>query len=304
MRTIFLALVLSAGFALANPLLDGADPHVLQTDGTFWMFPTESRSRKPIFAAYRSTDLRKWKRTGPILELDDIRWVTDAGRPYHAWAPAMIERGGKFYFYYSVGPQSENRPSRIGVAVGNSPDGKFIDSGKALLTGGDGFEAIDPMVFIDPVSNKTYFYAGGSAGSKLRVFELAEDMVTLGSEIKVATPEKFTEAPFMHRHGEMYYLSYSHGSFNRSSYSVHYATAPSPIGPWKYRGAILESDAKHQGPGHHSFVENPKTKSWHIIYHRWDTTEKPGPFKGTRKIAAEKIEYDQDGLIRPIRMTD
>jgi GH43 family beta-xylosidase len=108
----------------------------------------------------------------------------------------------------------------------------------------------------------------------------------------------------MHLRNGIYYLSYSHGRWNDSSYSVHYATATTPAGPWRYRGCILESDAKHQGPGHHSFVENPSTKEWFIIYHRWETSRKDPPYRGGRKLAVEKVEYDKEGLILPIKMTD
>ena len=288
----------------ANPVMDGADPHALVIGKDYWLYPTEARSRRPVFAAYRSSDLRNWKREGTILDLDKVPWVKADGAPWHgAWAPAMAVKGGKFYFYYSVGPQNPT-PSRIGVAVGNSPTGPFVDSGKALLTGGNGFEAIDPMVFVDPADGRAWFYAGGSAGAKLRVFELGEDMVSLKGEVEVAQPEKFTEGAFMHRREKTYYLSYSHGKWNDATYSVHYATGSSPAGPWQYRGCILESDAKHQGPGHHSFVENPSTKEWFIVYHRWETAKKEGPFRGGRKIAVEKVEYDGKGLIKPIRMTD
>jgi hypothetical protein len=38
-------------------------------------------------------------------------------------------------------------------------------SGKPLVTGGNGFEAIDPMVFVDPKTKTPYLYAGGSAGA-------------------------------------------------------------------------------------------------------------------------------------------
>lgn len=286
----------------ANPVMDGADPHAQVVGKDFWLYPTEARSRRPIFAAYRSTDLRTWTRTGTVLDLDKVPWVKADGAPWHgAWAPAIAEKTGKFYFYYSVGPQNPT-PSRIGVAVGTSPAGPFTDRGKPLLTGGDGFEAIDPMVFVE--GNKAWFYAGGSAGSKLRVFEMADDMVSFKREVKIDQPQHFTEAPFMHRRGKIYYLSYSNGRWNDSSYCVHYATSASPAGPWKYRGKILESDAAHQGPGHHSFVENPKTKEWSIVYHRWESTRKDGPFRGGRKIAVEKIEYDAEGLIRPVKMTD
>ena len=85
---------------------------------------------------------------------------------------------------------------------------------------------------------------------------------------------------------------------------THGPARTSPTGPWQYRGAILESDDKHQGPGHHSFVENPVTRDWFIVYHRWETSKKAGPFSGGRKIAVERIDYNPQGLIRPIKMTD
>jgi beta-xylosidase len=299
-----LALLLPIAPLAANPVMDGADPHAALVGKTYWLYPTEARSRQPVFAAYRSTDLRSWRREGTILELDKIPWVKADGAPWHgAWAPALAEKKGKFYFYYSVGPQTPT-PSRIGVAVGSSPSGPFTDSGKPLLTGGDGFEAIDPMVFTDPVDGKSWFYAGGSAGAKLRVFEMADDMVSFRREVEIEQPRNFTEGTFMHVRGKTYYLSYSHGKWNDSSYSVHYSTAPSPTGPWEYRGKILGSDDKHQGPGHHSFVENPASKEWFIVYHRWETARKDPPYRGGRKIAVEKIEYDAKGLIRPITMTD
>ena len=161
----------------ANPVMDGADPHACVSGREYWLYPTEPRSREPVFAAYRSSDLRSWKRAGTILELRKVPWVKEDGASWHgAWAPALAEKDGKFYFYYSVGPQNPT-PSRIGVATADSPAGPFRDSGKPLLTGGDGFEAIDPMVFVDPADGKAWFYAGGSAGAKLRVFEMGDDMM-------------------------------------------------------------------------------------------------------------------------------
>ena len=303
MRLLALFLFLTVPLP-ANPVMEGADPHVAAVGKDYWLYPTEPRSRRPIFAAYRSTDLRNWKREGTILDLDKVPWIKEDKAPWHgAWAPAIATKKGKFYLYYSVGPQNPT-PSRIGVAVGTSPAGPFTDSGKPLLTGGDGFEAIDPMVYVEPAGSKAWFYAGGSAGAKLRVFELADDMVSFKKEVEIAQPQKFTEGPFLHLRGKTYYLSYSHGKWNDSSYSVHYSTATSPTGPWQYRGCILESDEKHQGPGHHSFVENPATKEWFIVYHRWETAKKEAPFRGGRKLAVEKIEYDEKGLIRPIKMTD
>lgn len=288
----------------ANPILPGADPHAVVVGERVWIYPTWSDERRgQRFFAFSSIDLAAWTRHGPILDFAGIPWIKEDGQEWHGpWAPCVFEQEGKWYFYYSVGPQNPT-PSRIGVAVGDGPQGPFRDSGKPLLTGGNGFEAIDPMVFRDPPSGRIYFYAGGSAGAKLRVFELNPDLVSFAREIPVGTPPKFTEGAFLHLHEGRYYLTYSHGSWQRASYSVHYATAESPIGPWTYRGPILESDATRKGPGHHSFIRRPGTGEWLIVYHRWENQAGDGPYRGSRQICIDRVEFDAGGLIRPIRMT-
>lgn len=286
-----------------NPILAGADPHVVVHDGQFWVYPTWSDGPLDRFYAFSSRDLHHWQRHGPVLRFEEIAWIPEDGAPRHyAWAPAVLEHRGRWYFYYSVGPQNPT-PSRIGVAVGDGPKGPFRDSGKPLLTGGRDFEAIDPMAFKDPVTGKIYLYAGGSAGAKLRVFELESEPVRMAREVPVETPPFFTEGPFMHTWQGHYYLSYSHGSFRHASYSVHYATAPGPTGPWTYRGAILTSDATRKGPGHHAFVQLPDTGQWLIFYHRWEGQTGDGPYRGQRWICVEPVEYDAEGLIQPIAMT-
>jgi hypothetical protein len=286
-----------------NPLLPGADPHALVLGDTVWVYPTWSDGKGERFFAFSSADLKRWQRHGPVLDFGDVAWIKDDGQErHHAWAPSVLTRDGKYYFYYSVGPQDPT-PSRIGVAVGDAPAGPFRDSGKPLLTGGNGFEAIDPMVFTDPKSGNCYLYAGGSAGARLRVFELNPDLVSFAREAPVETPPQFTEGAFMHYHDGRYYLSYSHGGWRHSSYSVHYATAAAPTGPWAYRGAILASDATRKGPGHHSFVRLPRTGEWRIFYHRWENQRGDGPYRGSRQVCCDAVEYDQNGLIRPIVMT-
>lgn len=291
-----------------NPLFTGADPDSMTIDGELWIFPTGSATGSwsaDRFHAYSSSDLETWTDRGTLIRMDDIDWIDEDGAEFHAlWAPGIAEKDGKYYLYYSVGPQNPT-PSRIGVAVADRPEGPYTDSGAPLITGGDGFEAIDAMVFTDEPSGKTYLYAGGSAGATLRVWELGPDMISLAREVDVETPKNFTEGAFMSERDGTYYLSYSHGRFNRGNYSVHYATAPSPTGPWTYAGPILTSDQTHQGPGHHSFAEDPQTGEPVIVYHRWDVpagTEEP--FEGERNVAIERLVYRDDGSIAPVVMTD
>lgn len=292
-----------------NPVLAAADPHIAIVCDSYWLYPTGVRDtragvRTNRLYGYSSRDLRTWTRSAPLLDMASIGWIDDDGAPeHHLWAPALAQANGRFYLYYSVGPQNPT-PSRIGVAVSDKPGGPFRDSGRPLLTGGKGFEAIDPMVFIDPPSGKPYLYAGGSAGATLRVFELKPDMIDILREVRVTTPRSFTEAPFVHLRDGIYYLSYSHGRWNGASYSVHYATSPSPEGPWAYRGRILSSDATRKGPGHHSIVRNPTSGDWFIAYHRWERTDSKGPFKGVRSTMVQLLTHDRNGGLEPIRMTD
>ena len=279
-----------------NPILRAADPHAVKIGDTFYVYPTSGRSY--YFYVFSSKDLITWNPHKPILDFRDIDWIP---RRKSAWAPAIIEKDSSYFFYYSVGP----KPSYIGVAKSDSPTGPFKDSGKALLADNDSpeFEAIDPMAFQDPKSGRYYLYLGGSAGSKLKVFELNSDMIGFRREIKANNPPFFTEGAFMHYHNGLYYLSYSHGAWHSSSYSVHYCTSESPTGPWDYKGPILQSSEKYKGPGHHSFVHDKRADKWHIFYHRWENVTGEGPYRGSRKTAVETLEYDEKGLIKPIKMT-
>lgn len=292
-----------------NPVIVGADPHLAIVCDTYWMYPTNAGGladgvRAERFYGWSSRDLRTWTRSAPLLDMADIRWIGDDGAAkHHLWAPALAQANGRYYLYYSVGPQDPT-PSRIGVAVSDRPGGPFRDSGRPLLTGGRGFEAIDPMVFVDPMTTKRYLYAGGSAGATLRVFELKPNMTEIFGEIRVSTPPRFTEGPFVHFRNDTYYLSYSHGRWNDATYSAHYATGRSPVGPWTYRGAILVSDAARKGPGHHSIVRNPTSGNWFIAYHRWDRPNGRGPFRGARVTAVQPLSHDERGGLHRVRMTN
>lgn len=286
-----------------NPIFPGADPHAVVVEGAVSIYPTWSDGPLDRFYAFVSTNLLQWQRQGPILRFEEVGWIRDDGAARHyAWAPCVVHHAGRWFLYYSVGPQNPT-PSRIGVAVADRPEGPFRDSGRPLLVGDATFEAIDPMVFRDPRSGRFLLYAGGSAGARLRVFELQPDLVSLAREIPVDTPPRFTEGAFMHFWRGRYYLSYSHGSFRHASYSVHYAMADSPTGPWRYEGAILTSDATRKGPGHHAFLQHPHTGEWLIVYHRWENQTGDGPYRGARQICIDRVEYDAEGRIRPIRMT-
>ncbi|RDE07333.1 family 43 glycosylhydrolase [Sphingomonas aracearum] len=305
-----LAMAAAAGLAVAAAagpaqevasVLTGADPDMEAGEDRYWIYPTGGGG---LFA-WSSVDMKHWERGPRLLSLAAIPWVGDDGAAvHHLWAPDMVAANGSHYLYYSIGPQHPT-PSRIGVARCDTLQGPCTDSGKPLVNdGGHGFEAIDPAVFVDSKSGTPYLYAGGSAGATLRVWALRPDMVSIDHEVKVATPRHFTEGAFLFERNGTYYLSYSSGRYDNATYSVHYATAPSPTGPWRYAGRLLASDGKYKGPGHHAFLHDPRDGRWYIAYHRWEGQSGNGPYKGGRVVAIQPVSFGTDGSILPIRMTN
>jgi beta-xylosidase len=301
----------------------GADPAALVVGKRVFLYPTGGRGE--LFS-WSSTNLDTWTRGPALIRLGEITWIPASERR-QLWAPHMAAANGRYYFYYSVGPQ-EPHPAKIGVAICRTAAGPCRDSGRPLIDGSDSddfagapaagctdgmrptgsgryrFEAIDPMVFVDPASGRRLLYAGGSNGSTLRVFELGRDMVSIARELPVAQPPCFTEGPWMHVRSGTYYLSYSSGHFDRADYSVRYATAPTPTGPWTYRGTILASGGGFKGPGHHSFFRDPRTKRTMIAYHRWEGQTGEGPYRNAeRQVAIARVRYAADGAILPIALT-
>jgi beta-xylosidase len=308
MRRLAFAAALLAGLPAAaaaqevKSVFASADPDSMAAEGKYWIYPTDTGRGDKLFA-WSSSDMLGWTKGPELISQKGIAWIDADKAPRHfLWAPEMVEADGHYYLYYSVGPQNPT-PSRIGVATCDGPAGPCRDSGKPLISdGGKGFEAIDPAVFIDPKTKTPYLYAGGSAGAKLRVWVLKPDMVSVDHEVKVDQPPNFTEGAFVHYRGGVYYLSYSAGQWNYSTYQVHYAVSLSPTGPWRYGGPILQSDKKYKGPGHHSFFQDPKDGQWYIVYHRWEGKKGDGPYSDDRRIAIQKLEYRADGAILPIKM--
>ena len=71
------------------------------------------------------------------------------------------------------------------------------------------------------------------------------------------------EGPFLYKHNGKYYLTFSIGAYDESSYGVMQAVADSPLGDFRKltdseNGMLLNNDIGDNraiaGPGHHSFI--------------------------------------------------
>lgn len=123
---------------------------------------------------YSTDDLTHFTDHGARMTLADFAWA-DA----NAWAPQMIERDGKFFWYVPARKDSDNSMA-IGVAVADNPLGPFRDAlGHPLidntLANHSAFD-IDPTVLIDD-DGQAYIYWGSF--SSPRAAKLKPNMIGL-----------------------------------------------------------------------------------------------------------------------------
>lgn len=116
--------------------------------------------------------------------------------------------------------------------------------------------------------------------------------------------EDFVEASYMVKHDGKYYLLYSSGALHDGTYSVHYSVADDPMGPFvtPENNVVLQSNAEQttKGPGHNSVMKFGD--QYYIIYHQHNQphTGGGGVFRQT---AADVLEFNEDGTIRPVEPT-
>lgn len=294
-----------------NPVLEGyhADPEILYAEKTekYYLYPTSDGYTGwagDYFKVFSSDNLVDWKEEGTMLDLKtDVSWANR-----NAWAPAIIEKKlkkntYKYYYYYTAA-------QKIGVAVADHPTGPFTDSGKPLVStkpaGVNGGQEIDPDVFQDPVSGKSYLYWGNGYGA---VAELNEDMVSLKENTtKIITPdETFREGFYVFYRNGTYYFLWSEDDTRSENYRVRYGTSKSPMGPIDIpeNNLILTKNPALgiYGPGHNSVLQIPGKDEWYIVYHRFSRPNgiKMGDAAGYhREVCIDKMEFNEDGSIKPV----
>jgi hypothetical protein len=276
-----------------TPILPGfnADPNIVRFGDTYYIYATTDGFdgwSSSTFKTWSSKNLVDWTEHGTILDLGpDVSWADG-----QAWAPSAIEKNGKYYFYFSAN-------GNIGVAVGDSPTGPFVDSGKPLVARADygGAQQIDPAVFTDDDGQSYLYWGNGTA----YVVPLNDDMTSYDvSRRKTMNGlTDFREGLFMTKRAGTYYLSWSIDDTRSPDYRVGYATGSSPTGPWTSKGEILTKDAKLGilGTGHHSIVQVPGTDDWYIVYHRFGI---PGGDGMHRETTIDRLYFRPDGTIEKV----
>lgn len=288
-----------------NPVFKGwyADPEGIVFDNEYWIYPTFSApyDDQIFMDAFSSPDLINWTKHPKVLSKDNVSWVRRA-----LWAPSIIKANDKYYIFFGANDiQSNDEVGGIGVAIADNPAGPFKDAlGKPLIDKiVNGAQPIDQFVFRDD-DGQYYMYYGG--WGHCNMVKLSPDLLSVvpfddGTIYKEITPENYVEGPFMLKRDGKYYFMWSEGGWTGPNYSVAYAIADSPFGPFKRVARILQQDPQvATGAGHHSVMKGPGTDEWYIVYHRRPLTETSAH---SRETCIDRLYFDKDGLIQPVKMT-
>lgn len=278
----------------ANPIVSrfSGDPSMLVSGGRVYVYATDDATNggtywdSTAWRVYSSSNLVDWTDHGAPFTLGGFRWARA-----NAWAPSAVQRNGYHYLYLPVDR------TRIGVARSTSPTSGFTDPrGNPLIERGrdanTGEEPIDPAVFVDD-DGQAYLYFGGARAPK--VVRLNADMISTSGAVQNVTingGSAFGEAGFLHKRNGIYYFSYSTGWPGQ----IAYATAGNPLGPFTYRGVIL--DATNINTNHHSIAEY--NGRWYIAYHR---NALPGGGSYRRALSMEYLTHNPDGTIQRATQT-
>ena len=187
-----------------NPIFQGwyADPEGAVFKDRCWVFPTFSApyDEQLHFDAFSSNDLVHWKKHPNVLTSKQVKWARRA-----MWAPAIVEKDGKYYLFFAANDVHQGEVGGIGVAVSKKPQGPYKDAlGKPLIQDiVNGAQPIDQFVFRDD-DGQYYMYYGG--WGHCNVVRLADDLLSIvpfpdGQTYKEVTPERYVEGPFMLKRG-------------------------------------------------------------------------------------------------------
>ena len=298
------ALLAGLGFVVGiqaqNPIITGqftADPTARVFEGKLYLYPSHDIP-SPIerlkewfcmadYHVFSSENLVDWTDYGMILSQENVPWVDSES--YSMWAPDCVYKDGKYYFYFPASPKGK-KGFNVGVAIADKPYGPF----KPLPEPIKGVGGIDPCVLLD-TDGQAYLYWSGRG---LNVAKLKDNMTELDSEpVLVADVEDgFKEGPFAFKRNGKYYLTYPW--VKDKTECLAYAMSDNPMGPFEYKGIIMEQSPTGCWTNHHSLVEYKG--QWYLFYHHNDYSPE---FDKNRSVRVDSLTFNPDGTIQLVTPT-
>lgn len=268
-----------------------ADPYVLFYEDKYYAYGTRTNG----FEVYISDDLEHWRRGDRLALSPQDSWGTK-----WYWAPEVyyIESEKKFYMFYTV-------DEHICVATSDNPEGPFVQDEKKPIREE---KSIDASLFMDDNGKAYLYFVRFTGGNVIWGVEMNSDLKSVKEEtfrecIKADASwelqqAKVAEGPSLLKRNGVYYLIYSANHFRSQDYAVGYATATSPLGPWrKYVGNPILCRDKDVvgglvGTGHGApFL--CRDGSYKYIYHAHSSVSRVEP----RTSYLNDLIFGDDGVI-------
>lgn len=284
-----------------NPIVKGwyADPEARYYKGKYWVYVTRSFSsyKKQLnIDAFSSADGLAWEHHENIIEMEGFPWITRA-----VWAPTVVEKKGKHYLVFASNDIQKNcTPGGLEIACSDSPEGPFRAHMENPLIGEfiNKAQPIDAHLFKDD-DGEIYLYYGGWGHCNVTLMN--EDMKGFKRPVKEITPPDYVEAPCMLKKDGQYHFMWSSGNWMNGTYRVLYSVSDSPFGPFSDPETILRKQkGVATGPGHHGWVQDPRTGDYYIFYHRRNFFD---PIPGHRVLCRDILDFDAQGRIKAVIMT-
>ncbi|MBO5932869.1 MAG: family 43 glycosylhydrolase [Bacteroidaceae bacterium] len=299
-----------------NPLIKdhfNADPSAIVVGDRVYVFPSHDipapwdYARKDWFCmadyhVYSSDNLIDWVDHGMILDQKEVPWGNPTG--YSMWAPCCIEKDGKYYFYFPN--SSKNGGFAVGVAIADHPEGPYEVVPEPI----EGINGIDPCVLKASDGNHYIFWGAGRCAKLAdNMIELAEDnpvetmkwgnreMKNIGVNCLSGLPSRQAEGPFAFERNGYYYLTYPY--VREDTEVLGYAMSKNPMGPYEYKGLIMEEHENGCWTNHHSIIEFKG--QWYIFYHHNDYSP---DFDKNRSMRADSLFFNEDGTIALVKPTE
>ena len=324
------------GFHKNGGILYGGDPSILVDGDTVYAYVGHDSSpgeyyQMPDWQCYSSKDIKSWKYEGQILSNSEISWANDK---VSAWAGQVVKYHDKYYFYYCTEANTKFGGGKsIGVAVSDSPLGKFVDIGKPLVRNIDTYNGVHTWEDIDP----TFWLEIDEEGVEHRILgwgnvrffncELNEDMISImikdgdksklsvekasdkaNADIKVGVIKnlpkghQYTEAPYYYKHKlasgkNRYYMFFAYDWREQMAYAYCDNLKDFLNNEWTFGGVIMEPSATANT--NHMAVFDFKEHTY-FVYH--DGSLPHG--SGYRRVACiEEFKVKDDGTIPYIKKT-
>jgi hypothetical protein len=238
--------------------------------------------------------------------------------PLNAWSHLAVTLSGTTGTLYVNGvPAATNpamtlSPSDLGV-TGNNWIGRSQYPDPFLNATVDEFQIYDRALDATEVQQLA---AGEPGAGTVASYRFDEDggadaldssgngrtATIISPPVNVITPQGLTgywEAPYLFKRKGTYYLAYARGNprTGGNPATIDYATAAAPLGPWTYRGRIL--DTVDNTTTNHAAVVEFKNQ-WFVVYH---TGMLPGGGEFRRSVCIDRLRFNDDGTIQPVTQT-